>query len=208
MASRPRLNQADYVAAAFDVASDVGLHALTLKALGERLGVDSTAVYRHFRSKDLLLLAMLDRLLDDALEPTDAHASPRAELEHISTNLRAVLLANPPLAVALAGVTEAPDNGVRLSDRIVDALSRMGLQGEDLVVHYQLLEHVVVGSCMFDGDGAPDNWDIRRRRYERIGSREFRSVATSTASVRRVADDVFDLGVRLVLDACESAAGA
>lgn len=206
MASRPRLSQADYVAAAFVVADDIGLHGLTLKALGQQLGVDSTAVYRHFRSKDVLLLAMLDRLLEDVLQPSAEHATPRAELEHIATGLRSVLLANPPLAVALAGVAEPPANGVGLRDRIIDALARMGLEGQALVVHYQLLEHAIVGPCVFDGDGSPENWAIRRRRYERIASREFRDIARSDESVQMVAATAFDTGVRIVLDACESVA--
>lgn len=207
MANRPRLSQSDYVAAAFTIADDVGLHALTLKALGERLGVDSTAVYRHFRSKDVLLLAMLDRLLDGKLDAAADHESPRTEIEHVAQVLREVLMAHPPLAVALAGVSEQSDTGARIGDRIVDAMARMGLEGDDLVVHYQLLEHVVVGACLFDGDDAPDDWERRRRGYERIGAREFRAVARSGASAQQVADAAFEAGVRLVLDACERRAG-
>jgi AcrR family transcriptional regulator len=206
VSGRPRLTQTDYVSAAFVVADDRGLQALTLKALGQHLGVDPTAVYRHFRSKDVLLLAMLDRLLVDVIEPPAAHATPRDEIEHIVSALRTVLLQHPPLAVALAAFNEPADDSAHLTDRVVDALSRMGLRGDQLVVHYQLIEHFVLGSCLFDGDGAPDNWAARRRRYERIGSREFRTAARSDGSVRTVADEVFDTGVRLLLDACEAAA--
>ncbi len=196
------------MSAAFDVADERGLAALTLKALGQHLGVDPTAVYRHFRSKDVLLLAMLDRLLLDVIEPPAAHATPRAEIEHITLALRVVLLRHPPLAVALAAINEPADNSAHLTDRVVDALARMGLRGESLVVHYQLIEHFVLGTCLFDGDGAPDNWAVRRRRYERVGSREFRAAARSDASVRRVADEVFSSGMGLLLDACEAAAAA
>jgi AcrR family transcriptional regulator len=206
MSGRARLSQADYVTAAFQVADERGLQSLTLKALGQHLGVDSTAVYRHFRSKDVLLLAMLDRLLVDVLEPPAAHASPRDELVHIVGVLRTVLLRHPPLAVALAAINEPAENSAHLSDRVVDALARMGLHGEALVVHYQLIEHFVLGACLFDGDGAPDNWAVRRRRYERIGSREFRAAARSDGSVRRVADEAFTTGMTLLLDACEASA--
>lgn len=206
MSPRPRLSQADYVAAAFDVADEHGMHALTLKSLGHRLGVDSTAVYRHFRSKHVLLLAMLDRLLVDVLEPPTAHASPRAEVEHITSVLRELLLTHPPLAVALAAVNELPDQRMRLTDRLVDALARMGLSGQPLVVHYQLIEHFVLGSCLFDGDHSPENWEVRKLRYTRIGTREFRAAARSESSVRTVAETVFATGIRLLLDSCEAAA--
>jgi AcrR family transcriptional regulator len=38
-----------------------GLDALRTRALGHRLGVDPTAVYRHFRSKDELINALADQ---------------------------------------------------------------------------------------------------------------------------------------------------
>ncbi len=204
MSPRARLTQADYVSAAFDVADEQGMHALTLKALGSRLGVDSTAVYRHFRSKDVLLLAMLDRLLVDVLEPPAAHPTPRAEIEHITAVLRDLLLTHPPLAVALAAVNELPEHSMRLTDRVVDALTRMGVSGPELVVHYQLIEHFVLGCCLFDGDNAPDNWAVRKQRYTRIGTREFRTAARSESSVRNVAETTYDTGIRLLLDSCEA----
>ncbi len=208
MSGRARLNQADYVTAAFEVADERGMQGLTLKVLGEHLQVDSTAVYRHFRSKNVLLLAMLDRLLVGTIAPQSAHATPRDEIVHLAVELRAILLRHPPLAVALAAIDETADNSAHMSDLVVDALARMGVRGEALVLHYQLIEHFVLGACLFDGDGAPDNWAVRRRRYERIGSREFKAAARSDGSARRIADETFATGVALLLDACEASAAA
>jgi AcrR family transcriptional regulator len=206
MSPRARLSQADYVSAAFEVADEQGMQALTLKSLGSRLGVDSTAVYRHFRSKDVLLLAMLDRLVVEVLEPPTTHASPRAEVEHIASVLRDLLLAHPPLAVALAAVDELPDHGMRVTDRVVDALSRMGVSGPSLVVHYQLIEHFVLGACLFDGDSSAGTWEMRKQRYARIGTSEFRAAGRSESSARSIAETAYSTGIRLVLDSCEAAA--
>lgn len=206
MSARARLTQADYLNAAFQVADERGMQALTLKVLGQHLGVDSTAVYRHFRNKNVLLLAMLDRLLVDAIAPRSAHATPRDEIVHLTVQLRAILLRHPPLAVALAAIDETSTNSAHMSDLVVDALGRMGVQGEALVVHYQLIEHFVLGACLFDGDGAPDNWAVRRRRYERIGSRAFKAAARSDGNARRIADEAYTAGVALLLDSCERAA--
>ncbi|WP_260646025.1 helix-turn-helix domain-containing protein, partial [Staphylococcus aureus] len=68
------------MAAAFRVTDQIGLQALTLKALGQHLGVDSTAVYRHFRSKDVLLIAMMDRLLAERLLPSESFTDGRTEV--------------------------------------------------------------------------------------------------------------------------------
>jgi AcrR family transcriptional regulator len=57
-----------------------GLTALTTRALGQRLGVDPTAVYRHFRNKDELVNALADRIVGSGARPpdgSDADGSPR-----------------------------------------------------------------------------------------------------------------------------------
>ena len=72
MPRRAQVSRADYVSAAFEISARSGMQSLTLKALGEHLGLDATAVYRHFRNKDMLLRAMLDQLLQGVLE----HAAP------------------------------------------------------------------------------------------------------------------------------------
>lgn len=204
MAGRPRLSQPDYVAAAFTIADGIGIQALTLKALGQHLGVDSTAVYRHFRSKDVLLVAMLDQLLTQQLQPSETFATGREEVEHIIDVLHRVLVANPPLAAALVATSDLPDSSVRLVDRTVDALARMGLAGDALVATYQTLEYFVLGTCILDGDGAVEDWSARRRRFDRIASREFRNVARSGSEMQRIAERSFRDGIRVLLDACDA----
>src|SRR4051794_39854993 len=73
-----RLDAPAIVDAAIRVMDADGLDALTMRRLGREMGADPTAMYRHFRSKDELLLAVCDRLLGsmlDALEPGDGWRS-------------------------------------------------------------------------------------------------------------------------------------
>ncbi|MBU3868839.1 TetR/AcrR family transcriptional regulator, partial [Streptomyces sp. 4503] len=42
--------------------------AFTVRRLGEELGADPTAIYRHFRDKDELLLSVADRTLGEVLD--------------------------------------------------------------------------------------------------------------------------------------------
>jgi AcrR family transcriptional regulator len=51
---------------ALELTEREGAAVLTMRRLGEELGVDPTAVYRYFRDKDELVLACLDRLIDNA----------------------------------------------------------------------------------------------------------------------------------------------
>ena len=62
MARNRTLTKADFVEVATKYVDENGLNALTMRVLGDLLGVDATACYRHFRSKGALLAAMVDAL--------------------------------------------------------------------------------------------------------------------------------------------------
>jgi AcrR family transcriptional regulator len=66
------LRKANVVDGALALLDDTGLDGLTMRRLGEALGVRAGALYRHFPSKQALLDAMAERILesiDIALEP-------------------------------------------------------------------------------------------------------------------------------------------
>ena len=51
-----------------------GVEALTLRGVGERLGVSRTALYRHFSDKQALLAAVAPRRIPDAARPSSVEA--------------------------------------------------------------------------------------------------------------------------------------
>ncbi|AUI63908.1 TetR/AcrR family transcriptional regulator C-terminal domain-containing protein [Amycolatopsis sp. BJA-103] len=58
-----------YVRAALELLDEVGLDGLSLRKLGEKLGVRGPALYTHFKSKQALLDQMAETMLDDNLAP-------------------------------------------------------------------------------------------------------------------------------------------
>ena len=69
------------MAAAYHLAQREGVGGLTMRRLGEELGVDVTALYRLFRDKDELLLAVYDRATSIEIdeigpEPVAGHPAP------------------------------------------------------------------------------------------------------------------------------------
>lgn len=84
---------------ALTLVDEAGLEGLTTRALGRRLGVDSTAVYRHFRSKDELLSALADHIVGGGQEPgsNDGDGSLRGQLRSACLAIRRALLAHPAL---------------------------------------------------------------------------------------------------------------
>lgn len=72
--------------AAYDVVARRGLHGLTIRTVAERAGLSTGLVLFHFRSKENLLLALLDWVLDTT---TALHVGP--EIERIGRPLDRLL---------------------------------------------------------------------------------------------------------------------
>jgi AcrR family transcriptional regulator len=98
---RPRrvsLSRELILEAAFRIVdADVG-NDVTMSRLGAELGADPSAVYRHFRNKDELLLAMADVMLEEAIEEYAPTTEPIEDLRRMTWGLRRSYLRRPGLA--------------------------------------------------------------------------------------------------------------
>lgn len=100
--ARPALSREVIAEAAMRLTLEQPNTPLTLARLGAALGADPTAIYRHFRNRDELLLHLVDRLFleaNDGFEPTDDW---QASLTTLAMRLREALLRRPALAAEAA----------------------------------------------------------------------------------------------------------
>ncbi len=202
-----KLQQEDFIEAAFGLAQDSGVHGFTMRSLGEKMGLDPTTVYRYFKSKDALVVAMVGRTLASRITPEMLETPPRQRIMLIACAARAALLENPEMAAALANATGSAET-LAASEVVVDALEQMGLTGRSLVVWYQLIEGIVIGGVLLDSGGAPQNWESRGDRYRTLGVRPFTEVAKAGPDeVEAVGDEAVMLGLSTVLDAIEASVG-
>jgi AcrR family transcriptional regulator len=90
------------LAAAAQLAAGRGFHTVALADIGAQAGIVGSGIYRHFASKDALLVALLDRVMDRLAEgaaailvaESDGHAALSALVrDHITVAIedRAVL---------------------------------------------------------------------------------------------------------------------
>lgn len=201
--TRGHLNRDDFVRAAFDIVDEEGLTSLTMRVLGDRLGVDPTTIYRHFPSKERLVDAMLDAILGDAATSVMAQGSPRERIHSVAINVRRASRTHPNVAGSLAMATGDFPSGLALSRILITELRVLGLGGDDLVRMYQTLEGYILGSCVFDTGGYPQTFEIRQARYKFLGEPEFDSAAKSAANVERITDEAFSETIDTLLDRCE-----
>jgi AcrR family transcriptional regulator len=148
---RGTLSQEVIVKAAFRVADSAGMDKLTFQSLGRELSAHPTAIYRHFRNKDELLLALIDALHEEALAhtppPTDDWAH---DLMQIAIHTHEVFLRHPRVGALVAARTARRENEFRSVERKLDCLRRAGLNDTDAARYHRVFADVVLSYSAMD----------------------------------------------------------
>jgi TetR/AcrR family tetracycline transcriptional repressor len=200
----PRLSRAVILDACLEIADQDGPDAITMRRLGTALGVDPTAVYRHFRDKDELLRALADRLLVDAAATLKPSGSWRDDLINIALTARSAYLAHPQLAHLLATATPPLPNSERLTEAALGALRAAGLDDMEAATAYQVFENFVVGSSSLDALGSTELAEIWRRTFAVLPKDSYPHLTDAAPLLYRDPEHVFRYGLDLLLDALEA----
>src|ERR671924_1614136 len=73
VAQRTRLSRERVVEAALELVDAEGPDALTMRRLGRSLGVEAMSLYEYTSGKDELVVAVMERLLEELELPTEGH---------------------------------------------------------------------------------------------------------------------------------------
>lgn len=215
---RPRgsLNQRVILDAAFTLAERGGLDAVTFQALGAELAAHPTAVYRHFRDKDELLLAMIDVLHAETLaqlpEPTGDWA---ADLSALARHTHAVFQRHPAIA-AHAYRTARREHEFQVIERVIGCLRRAGLDGPAAARLYRVFADFILGYSALDAGLASLEPAIRHAdllsweiQYRALPADQYPNIA-AVASVLPALDDPdnFATAVDLMIEAIRARVAA
>jgi AcrR family transcriptional regulator len=157
-----------------DVFRGQDLGSLTFQALGRSLGAHPTAIYRHFRDKDDLLLAMLDALHGEALAEMGPPREDWAEdLRTIAAATYQVFRRYPAISHHMATRTTRREHEFAIVDRMIGALRRSGLDDEEVGRHFRPFADLAIGYAALDAslDALPSQeragdlsaWDVDYR---------------------------------------------
>jgi TetR/AcrR family transcriptional regulator, tetracycline repressor protein len=151
-APRNSLTGQRILAEALALVDEAGLEGLTTRALGQRLGVDSTAVYRHFRDKEELLGALADHIMGSASPPPgdDGDGSLRGQLRGACLAMRRALLAHPAMT---AIVVRRPPRGTgawAATEHVLGLLRQAGRSDQDAARAYQALLSYTLGHALLE----------------------------------------------------------
>lgn len=182
--------------------------APTLRRLGDELGADSTAVYRHFRSKDELLAVAADRVLCGIFDDLELTGGWKEDLRALFLALRRAYLQHPQALLALQLDPPELENGFANVERCVDLLLRSGLHREDVPTAYEALETYTIGATLFDARATDESLQRWRKIFAQLPAARFPYLSTTGAELYRDVDQAFAYGLDLMLEAIEARAGA
>jgi len=207
---RTPLTRERVLAVAIELADRGGVEALSMRKLGQELGVDAMALYRHVRNKDDLLDGLLEAILRQVEPPApgdDWKSTVRAQ----AMSARAVMLRHPwARQVIEERGTGGPASMVHI-EFVLGALRDAGFSLELAHHSLHLLGSRIFGFAqdLFEETG-PDPTAEEAAIAARFLSGQFPHIAELAGSVShegvlgRCDDDVeFAFGLDLVLDGLE-----
>jgi AcrR family transcriptional regulator len=137
--SRGSLTPERIVDESLGLLDEQGVAGFSLPKLGRALGADPTAVYRHFASKDDLVLAIADRLLAEAMAGMETRACWVDTVIEGTRRLRAVYLAHPAAASLSATRTTHGPGEMQAVNFLIGAVLEAGFEGTEAVRIYRAL---------------------------------------------------------------------
>lgn len=213
---RPQLDADTILSAALRLARDGGTEPLTVRRLGKELGADPTAIYRHFRDKDELIRAVIDRLIGDGAAGIDVEADWRTRLGTLADVTLEIFTAHPTIGAEAATRTTGGQGELAAVDLIIRAMVEAGLGPDDSVRYYAVFSSYLLAFCSAQARAllvaGPTAFDDDPRW---VGGSSALSVSRlpAVAAVRDRLEalrdrDVYRVGVEVILDAVEAQARA
>jgi TetR/AcrR family tetracycline transcriptional repressor len=210
------LDQAQVVRAALALLDEIGLDALTMRRLAERLGVKAASLYRHVRNKEELLALLGDEITSEIPLPQTAGPWQR-QLTDAAWKARRGLLAHRDAARVLASTPPAGPQRLRHVEAVLKILRTAGLGERDAArAAYHLNNFVTefaADEARFAAFAAVPGMSRRkalnevRRQFKSLPRGEYPTiVALADALTEDAQDALFQFGVDLHLRGIEALA--
>lgn len=189
---------------ALDVLNEVGVDALSTRAIADRLGVRQPALYWHFKNKRALLDAMNGEILaraHDARVPRDGEAW-QDFLRRNARGFRAALLAYRDGARVHAGTEAAPDDLGPVEAQMT-ALVRAGFTPGQALQLFVAIGRYVVG-CVLEEQASPIDGSPEQARLD-AAAQAYPVLAEAMAHYRESGHEgLFERGLALIVKGAEA----
>ena len=213
-AHRAPLSRDRVLRAAVALADTAGISALSMRKLGEALGVEAMSLYNHVASKGDLLDGMIDLVFSEIDLPS-GDGDWRAAMRRRAISARQVLRRHRWAIGLMESRTSPGPATLRHHDAVLGCLRRGGFSVELTAHAYSLLDSYIYGFALQEASLPFGTGEEAARVAEEI-SRQFASGQYPYLTELAVAHvlqpgysfgDEFETGLDLILDSLQAAAG-
>ncbi|GAA1352485.1 TetR/AcrR family transcriptional regulator [Streptomyces beijiangensis] len=202
------------IEASLRIAARGSQDAFTVRRLGEELGADPTAIYRHFRDKDELLLSVADRTLGEVLDSIPEGLDWKDRIRALAAGSLEVALKYPVVGSAMASRTTRRPHEFRVVELILGAVMEAGLTGRDAAVHYRMVGDSLLAFVgqqaaylLFTPDVRAADESSWSREYRLVDPEQFPNITRLSAELPEVTDEqIFHIRVEALISAIETRA--
>jgi AcrR family transcriptional regulator len=145
---RQPLTRARVLDAALALVDEVGVDGLSMRRLGEALGVEAMSLYNHVPSKAALLDGLHERILAEVAPPLTT-GDWQAFARHQARSLHAALCAHPGAISLFASRPAATEASLARLDTYLTVLQRAGFAPIDAQMIVQIVSAFVVGHALW-----------------------------------------------------------
>jgi AcrR family transcriptional regulator len=209
---RPRLTRERVLETAVARADAGGLEALSMRKLGQELGVEAMALYHHFANKDALVDAMVD-VVFSAIDVPEAGTDWRAAMRRRAISVRDALLRHRwAIGLMESRRTPGPAN-LRHHDAVIGSLRSGGFDIAMAAHSYSLLDSYIYGFSLtkmnLPFQSSEEVGDLAQTMLEPFPAGEYpHLLEILTDHVMKPGydyGDEFEYGLDLILDGLEQA---
>lgn len=196
-----RLTEEEILDAAFDVLSERGSAALSLRGVASAVGVAPAALYTYFPSKSALMSGMVERLLDGVgVESADLEGSPRRRLHDLALAAYRAVSDRPGAATLLiSGPLDGPA-ALSLGERLIRDFLDAGLTESDAARASYALQVYVLGTAILASVGAEAQETHRTSAPNATGAAFPLTRATAAVAAQYDSSEQFEWGLTRTLD--------
>lgn len=193
---RKTLTPAAIVDAAVAIAARADGPGLTGRTLGEELGVDRSAVWRHFADQDALLCAVGDRLLEMALAAVPPGLPPHERTMALGRAIVAVFAAHPHVGAVIGARTTQGPGELATVELTLTALREAGVPADQIAPQQRMIADVLLSYASQRAAQQLLPPELRRRdqqawagTYATVSPQTYPAIAAHAAELASVTDD-------------------
>jgi AcrR family transcriptional regulator len=202
--SRPNLTRDRILDAAVTLADEGGLGAVSMRKVGQQLGVEAMSLYNHVANKSDLLNGMVDRVAAEFEPPRDGDWT--SSLRQTAITAHEALTRHPWACDLMMSPDHVSVTRIQHMDALLRALREAGFTEEQTYHAYHILDaHIFGFSLWLAGHSLPANAEELvkdfRREFPMADYPDFAThVEQHMSGGPHKGVNAFELGLDLILD--------